>query len=133
MPAITINGPIGSGAVTIGQLVADRLKINFVDRQAVGRQEGNHSDLPRPNLILLDLRMPKKDGFEVLKEISEDSELKRIPTILLTGTNAEHSFLSQYNVPPSRYWRKPITLERFNLAIRRLDSIGWRIGTGSFV
>ena len=77
--------------------------------------------------------MPKKDGFEVLKEINEDSDLKRIPVILLTGTNAEQSFLSQYNIPPNRYWRKPIALERFDAAVRRMDSIGWRIGTSSFV
>jgi CheY-like chemotaxis protein len=97
------------------------------------RKEGEHANTPRPDLILLDLRMPRVDGFEVLKQIGQDADLKQIPLVLLTGTQVEQSELSEYNIPPSRYWRKPITLERFNLAVRRLDSIGWKISTASFL
>ena len=100
---------------------------------AMLRQEGQYTDLPRPNLILLDLRMPKKDGFEVLREMYKDSELRQIPVILLTGTNAEQSFLAEYAIPPNRFWRKPITLERFDVAVRRLESFGWKIGTASYL
>ena len=100
---------------------------------AMLRREGSYADIPRPNLILLDLRMPKKDGFEVLREVYEDSELRQIPVILLTGTTAESSVLAQYAIPPNRFWRKPITLERFDVAVRRLNSFGWKIGTSSFL
>jgi chemotaxis family two-component system response regulator Rcp1 len=60
-------------------------------------RRGNYSDVPRPDLILLDLNLPKKDGHEVLAEIKEDPELKRIPVVVLTGSKAGDDILKTYN------------------------------------
>ena len=91
---------------------------------AMLRREGDHANLPQPDLILLDLKMPNKDGMEVLKEINDDPELVSIPVVILTGTEAEQSLLNSYNIPPSRYWKKPIEARRFEMAITQLDSMG---------
>ena len=87
---------------------------------AILRKEGEYADVRQPDLILLDLKMPKKDGPEVLAEINADPELAKIPVMLLTGTEAEQSFLQTYNIPPSRYCQKPIQLQRFHIAIGQL-------------
>ena len=87
---------------------------------AILRKEGEHASAPRPDLILLDLRMPRKDGTEVLKEINEDEDLVSIPVMLLTGTEAEASLLESYSIPPSRYARKPLQLEQFNRVLGAL-------------
>ena len=84
------------------------------------RREGDLEDAPPPDLILLDLRLPKKDGYEVLEEINADSDLVQIPVVILTGTEAEQSLVDAYNIPPNRYWRKPIDLLRFHIAIGQL-------------
>ena len=84
------------------------------------RKEGVYASAPRPDLILLDLRMPKKDGSEVLAEINADEDLASIPVMLLTGTEAEASLLESYSIPPSRYARKPLQLEQFNRVLGAL-------------
>ena len=84
------------------------------------RQEGEYSSTPRPDLILLDLRMPRKDGTEVLAEMNADEDLVSIPVMLLTGTEAEASLLESYSIPPSRYARKPLQLEQFNRVLGAL-------------
>ena len=83
------------------------------DALSVLRREGEHSDAARPDLILLDLRLPKKDGIEVLADLSQDESLVSIPVMLLTATEAEASLLGSYSIPPSRYARKPLRLEHF--------------------
>ena len=87
---------------------------------AILRQEGEYASAPRPDLILLDLRMPRKDGTEVLAEINADEDLVSIPVMLLTGTEAEASLLESYSIPPSRYARKPLQLEQFNRVLGAL-------------
>jgi CheY-like chemotaxis protein len=87
---------------------------------AILRKEGEYSSAPRPDLILLDLRMPRKDGTEVLAEINADEDLVSIPVMLLTGTEAEASLLESYSIPPSRYARKPLQLEQFNRVLGAL-------------
>ena len=67
---------------------------------------GDYGGTPRPDLILLDLRLPRKDGPEVLAEINSDEGLVNIPVMILTGTEAEQSLLNAYNIPPSRFCRK---------------------------
>lgn len=84
------------------------------------RGEGNHSGTARPDLILLDLRLPRKDGPEVLADINSDEGLVNIPVMILTGTEAEQSLLNAYNIPPSRFCRKPIELQRFNNVVAQL-------------
>ena len=67
------------------------------------RGEGDHGGATRPDLILLDLRLPRKDGPEVLADINSDEGLVNIPVMILTGTEAEQSLLNAYNIPPSRF------------------------------
>ena len=81
---------------------------------------GAYSGTPRPDLILLDLRLPRKDGPEVLADINSDEGLVNIPVMILTGTEAEQSLLNAYNIPPSRFCRKPIELQRFNNVVAQL-------------
>ena len=87
---------------------------------AILKKEGEYSEAPRPDLILLDLRLPKKDGTEVLAEINQDEDLVSIPVMLLTGTEAESSLLESYSIPPSRYARKPLQLEQFHRALGQM-------------
>ncbi len=84
------------------------------------RGEGDHGGAKRPDLILLDLRLPRKDGPEVLADINSDEGLVNIPVMILTGTEAEQSLLNAYNIPPSRFCRKPIELQRFNNVVAQL-------------
>ena len=93
---------------------------------AILRKEGQHSSAPTPALILLDLRMPKKDGYEVLAEVNQDAGLSAIPVMLLTGTEAESSLLQSYGIPPSRYARKPLQLEQFDHALGQLGAASSR-------
>ena len=90
------------------------------EAMAILKGEGAHSGAARPDLILLDLRLPRKDGTEVLADINADESLVSIPVMILTGTEAEQSLLNAYNIPPSRFCRKPMELQRFNNAVNQL-------------
>ncbi len=87
---------------------------------AILKGEGDHGGAARPDLVLLDLRLPRKDGTEVLADINADESLVSIPVVILTGTEAEQSLLNAYNIPPSRFCRKPMELQRFNNAVNQL-------------
>ena len=84
------------------------------------RQEDEYSSAPRPDLILLDLRLPKKSGEEVLEEINDDPNLVQIPVMILTSTMAEQIRLATYGIPPGRYFEKPLDLKLFHQALGRL-------------
>ena len=73
-------------------------------------------------MILLDLMLPKKSGQEVLAEMNQDAGLTTIPVMILTGTEAKQSLLWSYNIPPSRFCRKPVDLARFNAVVTQLDT-----------
>jgi CheY-like chemotaxis protein len=90
------------------------------------RREGEHESSSRPDLILLDLKLPGMDGWEVLEQVSGDPDLVTIPVMLLTGTEAERGRLEAYNVPPSRYCRKPLELDRFDRMVDQLDELSRR-------
>ncbi len=85
------------------------------------RREGKYADSPRPNLILLDLNLPKKDGREVLAEIKEDQDLKRIPVVVLTTSRAEEDIVRTYNLHANAYVTKPVDLTQFLQVIRSLE------------
>ncbi|MBA7664566.1 Response regulator rcp1 [subsurface metagenome] len=82
------------------------------------RQQGKYADVPRPDLILLDLNLPKKDGREVLPEIKGDTNLKRIPVVVLTTSKAEQDILKTYNLHANCYVTKPVDLEQFISVVR---------------
>ncbi len=76
-------------------------------------REGRHSEAPRPDLILLDLNLPKKNGREVLAEIKSDSELRRIPVVILTTSDDERDIMTAYDLHVNAYVKKPVDLEQF--------------------
>jgi CheY-like chemotaxis protein len=84
-----------------------------VEAMAYLRKEGKYSNSVRPDLILLDLNLPKKDGREVLKDIKEDDKLKAIPVVVLTVSKAEEDILKSYNLHANCYITKPVDLEQF--------------------
>ncbi|MFQ5944074.1 MAG: response regulator [Anaerolineales bacterium] len=84
-------------------------------------QEGSHSAAPLPDLILLDLNLPKKDGREVLAEIKEDPELKHIPIIVLTTSHSEADIINAYNLHANCYITKPVDLREFSTVMASLE------------
>jgi len=86
------------------------------------RREGDHSQAPRPDFILLDLNLPKMDGREVLAHIKEDDELKTIPTIILTTSEAEADILKSYQLQANCYINKPVQLEAFDAIVKSVNS-----------
>ncbi len=86
------------------------------------RREGKYKDVPRPDIILLDLNLPRKDGREVLEEIKRDEKLKRIPVVVLTTSKAEEDVLRTYNLHANCYVTKPVDLEKFMVVVKTIDS-----------
>ena len=84
-----------------------------VDAMAFLRREGGYADAPMPDLILLDLNLPKKHGREVLAEFKQDPALKRIPVVVLTTSVAERDILEAYGLHANCYITKPIDLDQF--------------------
>src|SRR5882724_6400943 len=84
-----------------------------VEALALLHHEGKYAGRPRPDLILLDLNLPKKDGREVLAEIKEDPELRHIPVVVLTTSTAEHDVLKTYDLHANCYINKPVDFEQF--------------------
>jgi chemotaxis family two-component system response regulator Rcp1 len=86
------------------------------------RREGKYADVPRPDLILLDLNLPKKDGREVLEEIKENSSLKSIPVVILTTSAAEEDILRSYLLHANCYITKPVDLDGFLKVVKSIDN-----------
>lgn len=84
-------------------------------------KRGDFSAVPRPDLILLDLNLPGKDGREVLKEIKEDPKLKRIPVIILTTSKAEEDILKTYSLHANCFITKPLDFNEFLDVVRRIE------------
>jgi two-component system, chemotaxis family, response regulator Rcp1 len=85
------------------------------------RRRGKFSDVARPDLILLDLNLPKKDGREVLAEIKVDDDLKRIPVVILTTSKDEEDILKSYNLHANCYISKPIDFGQFIKVVRTVE------------
>ena len=86
------------------------------------RRQGKYRGVPRPDIILLDLNLPKRDGREVLQDIKNDAELKRIPVVVLTTSKAEEDVLRTYNLHANCYVTKPVDLEKFILVVKSIDA-----------
>lgn len=86
------------------------------------RREGKFSEAPRPDLILLDLNLPRKDGREVLEEIKSDPALKSIPVVVLTTSEAEEDILRAYNLSANCYVTKPVDLEQFIKVVNSIEN-----------
>jgi CheY-like chemotaxis protein len=85
------------------------------------RRKGKYSHAPRPDLILLDLNLPRKDGREVLTEIKSDDNFKRIPVVILTTSQAEEDILKAYHLNANCYIPKPVDLERFLTVVKTIE------------
>jgi chemotaxis family two-component system response regulator Rcp1 len=88
---------------------------------AFARQEGPYANAPRPDLILLDLNLPRKDGREVLAILKADENLKRIPVVILTSSKAEEDVLRAYNLNANCYITKPLDFEQFIKVVRAIE------------
>ncbi len=83
--------------------------------------EDQYADAPRPDLILLDLNLPKKDGREVLAEVKDDENLRRIPVVILTTSRAEEDILKTYDLHVNCYITKPVDLDEFIRVMRSIE------------
>ena len=92
-----------------------------VEALAYLRRAGEHADSAVPDLILLDLNLPRKDGREVLAEIKADEELRRIPVVVLTTSEAEEDVLRSYQLHANAYVTKPVDFDRFIEVVRQID------------
>jgi CheY-like chemotaxis protein len=84
-------------------------------------KKGEYSSMPRPDLVILDLNLPRKDGREVLAEIKNDNDLKTIPVVILTISQAEEDILKTYNLHANCFISKPIDLEQFIKVVRSIE------------
>ncbi len=97
------------------------------DALAFARRQGRHAGAPRPDLILLDLNLPRKDGREVLEELKNDPELHRIPVIVLTTSSAEQDVLRSYDLHANCFISKPIGYDDFIAAVRSIENFWLRL------
>ena len=92
-----------------------------VEAMRLLRREGEYAEAPRPDLILLDLNLPRKDGREVLAEIKGDPQLCTIPVVVLTTSQAEEDVLRSYQLHANAYVTKPVDFDRFIEVVRQID------------
>lgn len=95
--------------------------VDGVDALDFLHRRGQHSNAPYPDLILLDLNLPRKDGREVLEDIKQDDRLKRIPVVILTTSQSEQDILDSYQLNANAYVTKPVDLEQFLAAVRSIE------------
>ena len=98
-----------------------RVVVDGVEAMTYLKREGVHVDAPRPDFILLDLNLPKMDGREVLAHIKEDDDLKTIPTVILTTSDAEADIVTSYKLQANCYLSKPVQLEEFESLVRSIN------------
>ena len=113
----------------LGSKIRNNLHIvdDGVEALAFLRREGTYRDVPRPDLILLDLNMPRKDGREVLADIKEDPGLKAIPVAVLTTSSQDEDILKSYELHANCYITKPVGLEQFATVVQSLDDFWFTI------
>ena len=103
--------------------VGNRLSVvgDGVEAMAFLRREGEYAGAPRPDLVLLDLNLPRKNGREVLAEIKGDPDLSIIPVIVLTTSEAEEDIVRSYSLHANAYITKPVDFERFAGVVHQID------------
>jgi chemotaxis family two-component system response regulator Rcp1 len=98
-----------------------------VEALAFLRKEREYSNMPRPNLVLLDLNMPRKDGREVLEEMKADPDLKKIPVVVLTTSKAEEDIIRSYDLHCNCYIKKPVSIDQLCLVIQAIENFWFGI------
>jgi chemotaxis family two-component system response regulator Rcp1 len=100
-----------------------------VEAMAFLRKEREYSDKPRPDLILLDLNMPRKDGREVLTEVKTDDDLKTIPVVVLTTSQAQEDVIKAYGLHANCYISKPVDFDQFTNVVKAIDNFWFTVVT----
>ena len=100
-----------------------------VEAMAFLRKQGRYNSAPRPDLVLLDLNLPRKDGRETLAEMKQDEELKRIPVVVLTTSRSEDDVLRAYDLHANCYLNKPVGLEDFIKVVKSIENFWIEIVT----
>ncbi|MCA9070593.1 MAG: response regulator [Planctomycetaceae bacterium] len=114
-------------ALTIETLKEGRVRNNVthvedgVDAITFLRRQGRYANVSRPDLILLDLKLRRKHGKEVLAEIKVDPELKSIPVVIMSKSSSERDILESYNLHANCYVQKPLDLDEFILSVRKIE------------
>jgi chemotaxis family two-component system response regulator Rcp1 len=98
-----------------------------VEALAFLRREGKYADAPRPDVILLDLNLPKKDGREVLEEVKADPSLRNIPVVILTSSEAERDIAQAYALHANCYVTKPVDLDQFITVVKSIEDFWFTI------
>ena len=98
-----------------------------VDALAYLRREGEYGQVTRPDIILLDLNMPRKDGREVLKEIKADPQLRRIPVVILTTSQADQDILHSYDLGANCYITKPVDLKQLTAVVQAIENFWFTV------
>ena len=103
--------------------IANNLSVvtNGEDALAFLRRTGHYSDAPTPDLVLLDLNLPRRNGRDVLRDVKSDPSLRHIPIVVLTTSDAEEDVLASYQLHANAYVRKPVDFEQFVAAVRSID------------
>jgi CheY-like chemotaxis protein len=100
---------------------------NGVEAMAYLRRQGKYAEATRPDLVLLDLNLPKKNGREVLAEVKADDQLRRIPVVVLTTSCAEQDILQTYDLHANCYITKPVNLDQFSAVVRAIEEFWFTI------
>jgi two-component system, chemotaxis family, response regulator Rcp1 len=98
-----------------------------IQAMAFLRREGKYADAPRPDLILLDLNLPRKSGREVLAEVKQDPDLRRIPVVIMTSSDDEKDILAAYNLYVNCYVTKPVDLDQFIGVVKSIEQFWFTI------
>jgi len=118
----------GDVRLTCEALTESKVKNNLsivgdgLEAMAFLHREGKYADAPRPDVILLDLNLPKKNGLEVLAEIKADSSLRRIPVVIINSSEAEQDVLKTYDLHVNCYVNKPVDLEQFIKVVQSIET-----------
>ncbi|WP_199329986.1 response regulator [Calothrix membranacea] len=98
-----------------------------VEAMAFLRKQDKYADVPHPDIVLLDLNLPKKDGREVLAEIKGDAHLRRIPVVVLTTSQAEEDIVKAYNLAANCYITKPVDFDQFVRIVRSIENFWFAV------
>jgi len=119
--------------LTIDALRDGRVRNNIshvedgVEAMAFLRRQGRHGNAPRPDLILLDLNLPRKNGREVLAEVKQDPRLKCIPVVVMTSSDDEKDILAAYNLNVNCYVTKPVDLNQFIGVVKSIENFWFTV------
>jgi CheY-like chemotaxis protein len=125
---LLVEDSLGDARLTMEALKENKVlnkihhAIDGVEAIAFLYKQGQYSEAPRPDLILLDLNMPKMDGREVLQKIKQDDQLKNIPVVVLTTSQAEEDIIKSYDLNANCYISKPVDLDQFMEVIKSIKS-----------